>query len=301
MEDWFRHVATANKELRSQLAHMQLMLATPREYGLRVAGHSIMSVTAANKQRYATQRQVGYAGEGKIQTVLFRDAATVEQNALAADGFIETMGEGIPNPRRPGTGTPAAGELWSRVPGRSVAEFLGSLAFPPENYDIEGHRLAAYIEEQIRAGELTDWTIFMPTGDETEVELGGRTFRSIKRSPRADRSTTSRFIVRSILNPPDEAIDLSADEFAEALRQTNDARRLSGAVETGRPSGPSVRAVRGRRPQNGLLLLYPLDPVIAEVGSARPLVGVVISFPESATATQRLYLENTVSQREQQR
>ena len=50
MEDWFRHVATANKELRSQLAHMQLMLATPKEYGLRVAGHSIMGVTAANKQ-----------------------------------------------------------------------------------------------------------------------------------------------------------------------------------------------------------------------------------------------------------
>src|SRR5690606_36907689 len=46
MEDWFRHVATANEELRSQLAHMQLMLATPKEYGLRVAGHSIMAVTA---------------------------------------------------------------------------------------------------------------------------------------------------------------------------------------------------------------------------------------------------------------
>lgn len=46
MEDWFRHVATANQELRSQLAHMQLMLATPKEYGLRVAGHSIMAVTA---------------------------------------------------------------------------------------------------------------------------------------------------------------------------------------------------------------------------------------------------------------
>lgn len=107
--------------------------------------------------------------------------------------------------------------------------------------------------------------------------------------------------MKSILNPPDEAIDLSADEYTEALRQTNDARRLSGSAETDRPSGPSIRAVRGQRPQNGLLLIYPIDPVIAVVDTKRPLVGVVVSFPESATATQRLYLENTVSQREQQR
>lgn len=301
MEDWFRHVATANKELRSQLAHMQLMLATPREYGLRVAGHSIMTVTAANKQRYATQLQIGYAGEGKIQTVLFRDAPTIEQNAASTDSFLQSLGPSISNPRRPGTGTPASGELWSRVAGRSVAEFLRSLAFPPENFDIEGTRLASYIEDQIRAGELSDWTVFMATGDQTEVRLAGRTFLSVKRTPRADRSTTSRFIVRSILNPPDEAIDLNADEFAEALRQTNDERRLSGTAETTRPSGPSIRAVRGQRPQSGLLLIYPLDPVIAVVDTISPLVGVVVSFPESATALQRLYIANTVSRREQQR
>jgi hypothetical protein len=51
MADWFTHVATANQELRSDLAYMQLMLQTPKEYGLRVAGHSIMAVTAQNKQR----------------------------------------------------------------------------------------------------------------------------------------------------------------------------------------------------------------------------------------------------------
>lgn len=299
MEDWFRHVATANKDLRSQIAHMQLMLATPKEYGLRVAGHSIMSVTAPNKQRHAVQRQVGYSGEGKIQTVMFRDPGTVEQNAAATEAFIETLGRGAPSPRRPGTGMPANGELWSSVPGRAVAEYLRNLVFPPESYDIEGRRLAAYIDDQIRTGELIEWVVFLAIGDRgTEVELAGRRLRSIRRTPRTDRSTSTRFIVKSILNPPDEAIDLSDDEYAEALRQTNEERRLEGLPETDRPSGPSVRAVRGQRPQNGLLIIYPLDPVLAEVGTMRPLIGVVVSFPESATA-QRLYLENTVGQREQ--
>ena len=299
MEDWFRHVATANQELRSQLAHMQLVLATPKEYGLRVAGHSIMAVTAMNKQRYAVQRQVGYAGEGKIQTVMFRDAATVEQNAAATDTFIDTLGAGTPSPRRPGTGGPARGELWSGVPGRAVADYLRSLTFPPENYDIEGGRLAGYVEDQIQAGELTDWAVFLASGDGAEVEVGSRKVRSVLRTPRADRSTTARFIVKSILNPPDEAIDISDEEFAEALRRTNQERRLEGKPEADRPSGPCVRAVRGLRPQNGLLIIYPIEPVLAEVGTPRPLIGIVMSFPESKTALQRLYLENIVSQREQ--
>jgi len=301
MEDWFRHVATANRDLRSQIAHMQLMLATPKEYGLRVAGHSIMNVTAANKQRYAAERRVGYAGEGKIQTVMFREPGTVEQNATATEAFIETLGSGVLSPRRPGTGMPAKGELWSSVPGRTVAAYLRSLNFPPESSEIEGGRLAGYIEDQIsRAGELTDWVIFLATGEDgIEVELAGRRFHSVQRSPRTDRSNSTRFIVKSILNPPDEAIDLADDEFVEALRLTNEERQLGGEPETDRPSGPCIRAVRAQRPQNGLLIIYPLDPNLAQVGTTRPLIGVVVSFPESATALQRLYLENTVGQREQ--
>jgi hypothetical protein len=299
MEDWFRHVATANKDLRSQIAHMQLTLATPKEYGLRVAGHSIMSVTAPNKQRHAAPRQVGYAGEGKIQTVMFRDSGTVEQNATATDAFVETLGRGTLSPSRPGTGTPADGELWSSVPGRAVAGYLRSLVFPPESKDVESGRFADYIEDQIRTDELTEWTVFLATGERgTEVELAGHRFPSIRRTPLPDRSTPTRFIVKSILNPPDEAIDLSDDEYAEALRQTNEKRRLEGQSEADRPAGPSIRMIRGQRPQNGLLIIYPLDPVLAEVGTMRPLVGVVVSFPESNTALQRLYFENTVAQRE---
>jgi hypothetical protein len=301
MEDWFRHVATANKELRSEIAQMQLMLATPKEYGLRVAGHSIMSVTAANKQRYALERSVGYAGEGKIQTVMFREPGIVEQNAVATEVFIEALdSNSVLSPRRPGTGVLAKGELWSSVPGRTVAAYLRSLNFPPESNEIAGGRLAGYIEDQIRVGELTEWVVFLAAGDRgIEVELAGRRFPSVQRSPRTDSSTSTRFIIKSVLNPPDEAIDLADDEFAEALRLTNKERRLEDKPETDRPAGPCIRAVRAKRPQNGLLLIYPLDPVLAEAGTARPLIGVVVSFPESDTALKRLYLENTVRQREQ--
>ena len=183
--------------------------------------------------------------------------------------------------------------------GTAIASYLRTLSFPPENYDIQGGRLAEYIEAQVQLGELTDWTIFVPEGNGTMVELGGRQHQSVERQPRADRSTSSRFIVKSILNPSDESIDLDATEFAHALRQTNDDRRLEQLAETNRPSGPSIRSVRGRRPHNGLLIVYPIDPSVAQAGTARPLIGIVVSFPDSQKALSRIYVENTVSRREQ--
>lgn len=298
MEDWFRHVATANRELRSQLAHMQLMLETPREYGLRVASHSIMRVTAVNKQRYAFQQQVGYGGEGKIQTVMHRDAASIELNAAATDLFLEELPACTRPPARHRSDATARGLFWPDVAGRAIASYLRSLSFPEEAHDIQGRSLAAYIDLQMQQNELTSWTVFVPEGGGTMVRVGEHTIQSIKRQPRADRLTSSRFIVKSILNPSDEAIDLGAAEFADALRQTNEDRRIEGMAETDRPSGPSIRAIRGRRPQNGLLIIYAIDPAIVDAGTSRPLIGIVASFPESQTALRTGYVENVVSKRD---
>ncbi len=301
MEDWFRHVATANKELRSQFFHMQQIGATPKEYGLRVEAHSLLEVTAPGKQRHATQRSSSYAGEGKIQTVMFRDRERVEANARVTDTFIENLGTGIVSPPGPGRSRPAAGELWRNVSGRDVADFLLNLSFPPESPELNGARMARYIQDQIGAGELTQWTVYLPSADSKEVSLGGRRFSSIKRTPRGDRSSAERYIVRTILSPFDEAIDLTDAEFQAALRDANRERQAAGDPPADRPSGPSIRKVRGARPQNGLLIIYALDPDIAlDPGvTERPVIGVVVSFPDSEKALRRVYVENTVRRREE--
>jgi len=301
MEDWFRHVATANKELRSEFIHMQQTGATPKQYGLRVEGHSILNVTAPNKQRHATPRQVSFAGEGKIQTVMFRAPTLVEQNATMTDGFIEGLGQGTQSPVRPGSGGKTAkGELWRNVPGLVVADYLFALSFPPENLQIEGGKLAQYIRAQMAQNELTEWTVFLPTADGKGVNLGGRPISSVKRTPRDDRTADDRYIVRTTLSPFDEAIDLTEEEFTEALDKSNRERQEEGKPATDRPSGPSIRKVRGKRPSSGLLIVYPLDPDVAGIGTSRPVIGVVVSFPDSPTARRRLYYENTVRAREEQ-
>ena len=299
MEDWFRHVATATRDLRAQFAHMQLTGATPKEYGLRVEAHSVMTVTALNKQRHAGQRASSFAGEGKIQTVMFREHSIVETNAALADSFLERLGDGIVSPRRPFSGGTAQGALWQGVAGQAVADLLSQFTFPPENVDIESDQLAAYIRRQMGEGELTHWTVFVPSANGTQVTLGGRTFGSVKRTPKADRQTDSRYVVGTILSPLDEAIDLTDEEFERALRQTNEERRAEGKDDGDRPAGPDIRRVRGERPRNGLMILYPLDPAVPGINTDRPVIGVMISFPESTTAVRRVFVENTVRIREQ--
>ncbi len=192
--------------------------------------------------------------------------------------------------------------LWRGIEGRYVADFLGSLSYPPENVEIEASALAGYVRDQIANGELTSWTVFLATGDGRPVQLGSRTVASVIRRPLVKQREAGRYVVKSILNPPDEAIDLTDAEHAEAMRRTAEARTLAGDPPPDRPSGVDIRGVRGRRPENGLLIIYALDPKTDElVDWDGAIIGTVISFPDSATANRRIYLENTVLQKERAR
>jgi Z1 domain len=309
MEDWFRYVATAQRELREQFFEMAQMNATPKDFGLKIGVHDILEVTARNKQRHGELRQSSYAGEGKVQTVMFRDRQTVERNAAITDDFISSLGAGTDNPRRPGPGNRTAdGTLWSGVPGREIAEYLKNLTFPPESSQVDGKKLAAFINDQLamQLPELTGWTVFLATGSEKEVDLAGRRIRCVLRNPRKPRngqqSAEDRFIIGTTLSPLDQAIDLTDAEFDQSLATTNRERRSRGVVQsdTNVPSGEFIRKVRGTRPQNGLLIIYPIDPDKAEVEPTdRPVISVVVSFPDSDAADKRVYLINSVRQREE--
>ncbi|MBB4147806.1 Z1 domain-containing protein [Sphingobium scionense] len=295
MEAWFRHLATVNEDLRAQLAHMKITLARPKDYGFSIATHSVMTVTAANKRRYAVERPVSYGGEGKIQTVQFRDTDNVIVNAAAIDGLLTELGTPEIDPPRPGGRGAASGLIWHGVPGSRIAALLDSVAFPPESIDVDGRRMASYVTAQLARGELTDWTVFVPAGTGAPVLAGGHSLRSVRRSPISTSDT--RFITKSILSPLDEAIDLTDDQYRRALEMTNRILDEKGELPADRPSGQQIRAARGDNPRRGLLLLYPIDPANAGLAPGTPVYGVVVSFPRSPTAAAEWRLENSVQQR----
>lgn len=311
----YRHVASAAEELREQLDHMQALGETPERYGLKIQSHSVLLVTARNKMRYTNEYEVSFAGQGKIQTVFDRDPAVIRANAvhtadfLARQGAPAATGRAITLP----DGTQAAWNgrlIWTQVPGTEVASWLRRLRFVPESYDVSGLRMAEYIEVQATVGELTDWTVVVPaTGTGRSMKLGNHEVKAARRKvlDREGRAIRKdRYVVGTILDPWDESIDLDPARFVAALELTNRARADKGLKPEDRPAGGPIRAVRGKGwaeagvtgdPRRGLVIIYPLDPAEPAIDVDVPIVGVVLSFPESDTARVVRYRFNTVLDR----
>jgi hypothetical protein len=296
---WFRHVATAAEELREQLDHMAALGEKPKTYGLKIQSHDHLLVTAANKMRHATQVQVSFAGEGKNQTVFQTDERVIRGNAAMVSSLLADAGE-------PDEAGAAGDAVWSGVDGALIASCLSKMTFPPESYDVNGVRLADYIRAQIQQRELTQWTVSLRAGDGRPLFLGNRSIRTIRRKRIDDRLRPGRHVIKTILSPRDESVDLDEDQFRAALQLTNRKRADKSLQPTDVPGGPEIRRIRGLgspgdgipgHPERGLLLIYPLSPEEAELNLDVPIVGVVVSFPASERATAVRYRYNSVLSR----
>jgi len=296
LELWFRHVATAGEELRERINHMAMIGATPEVYGLRIRSHDILLVTSQNKMAHAEEYQVSFQGEAKIQTIFFADEARNKRNADTITSFLNRLGL----PVKPQTDPRQAEErrIWKKVEGHAVADLLGNLLFPEEAHEVNATRLRAYVRAQLDAGELSDWTVAVLSGDGESLDINGWLFKTIGRTPIPRGKDSGRYVVKTILSPRDEAIDLNAAEFEKALTETNRKRALAEKDRKTAPDGPEIRKVRGEDPKRALLLIYPLSPDKAEVGfRSIPIFGVVISFPDSKSGRATRYRFNKVEQR----
>jgi hypothetical protein len=186
------------------------------------------------------------------------------------------------------------------VPISEVVTFLNAFVTHEAAIKVNSRVLADYIAQQ-DAGELASWTVVLLNGDGEDVQFGDHTIKSLRRAANERcykleaQKQLRRFIIRRLLAPRDEAIDLNEEAYAAALHATvrewqEDPGRSRRQTAPEIPSGTSIRASRGRlTPKRGLLLLYPLDPGPAEVEFNGPIMGFGISFPASENARKVSY------------
>ena len=310
LEEWFQHITEASEELRTEFDHMAAIGGTPRQYGLKVRSHSVLLVTSRVKMQNATTLSLDFSGAGEETVVFHRDLAKLAANLLATESFLAAIGpatERDPTRNRPGgTGhTWEGARLWTGVTGQAIATFLGRYSTHEAAVKVNSLVLADYIRSQ-PAGELDRWTVAVLSGHGNEVQLGGERIASVARAHN-DRcydltlqKQLNRFIIRRLLAPRDEAIDLDEAEYAQALQIAinewqRDPARSRRQVPPEVPSGPSIRTVRGRRvPGEGLLLIYPLDPKPGEIEFAGPVIGIGVSFPAKENTRKVSYTVNNV-------
>jgi hypothetical protein len=266
LEDWFRHVATVEAEIRIDVKRYETEGVTPETYATRIRTHPQLAITSALKMRHAEPARVGYAGR-RLQTILFehKDAGWLEGNIAAARTLVRAAADATGGPQSLTGGR----LLFSAVPVDAVAEFLGTYQFHPNAHELRSDLLLRYIAEQNGYGDLVRWNlaIMAAAGPQLgSVDLGLiEPVGAIGRAPL--KSSKSYADIKALMSTPDRVVDL---DLSTADRRQND-ETLQGL----RPFG------------TGLLLLYPISRNSPPETAARMpmdavdhVIGVGLVFPD---------------------
>lgn len=318
MVEWFGHIADAAEELRQEFDNMVAAGATPKQFGLRVKSHSVLTVTSRAKMRNARAMQLTYSGD-LLQTIVFPNRKDdITANFKATDRFINALGPStdLNDQHFVPQGQKWNGHLWRDVPALSVISFLRDYRTHLASFRIMSPLIADFIEEMNKDNELTNWTVALigkDTGPDDQYRtVGGASVNMLKR--RRTTEHADRYSIKTLISPRDQAIDLTEAEWKAALDLSqktwrNDTDRNEGKEPPSEPRGPQIRHVLGEgvaeagipaRRERGLIMLYLLDPDgagVDELKDADPVVAWAISFP-SSTSERRVsnsrYIANSV-------
>lgn len=316
--EWYGHIADAAEELRQEFDNMAAAGATPRQFGLRVKSHSVMTVTSPTKMKNARPVQLSYSGD-LLQTIVFHNQkGPLSENFQATSRFINSLGTPLDlnDQLYKRAGQNWSGHLWRDVQALDVIGFLREYRTHQASFRIMSPLIADFIEEMNKDGELISWTVALigkeSGSDKILCPIGHVAVSSLERkraTPHEDR-----YSIKTLISPRDQAIDLTEAEWMAALELSqktwrNDSERNEGKTPPTEPRGPQIRHVLGTgvpekgipsRSERGLLMLYLLDPKssgVNEIKDGDPIAAWAISFPSSNSerrVSNSYYIANSV-------
>ena len=304
-QGWYTHITESIEELRDELARMQSVNATPRDFGLRVRSHpDTLVVTARNKigSGRPIRVMIGLANNFVETAILRRDRPSLAANLQAAVSLTESLRRGGFPPENGESVN--GGRLVRGVPVPIVDAFL--MAF--RNHEGSPTTATEPVRNYIRArqtDELAEWDVLFagvtperaPPESLNDSSLG---FPLIcqRRAP-GSRSDERMLMVTSRQRVSSRGIERTGltDEEAHRAEEEYDNRNPSPGGRRANYPDWIYRKVRTRP----LLVVHLL--AIGEAGDdlrrATPVVAWSISFPSTRREEERVeYVVNTTWYRE---
>ncbi len=306
--NWYAHIQEAMDDLQDQLKRMELVKATPEQFGLAVRSHpETLIVTARNKMGRSQQVpvRVGLAEQLIETTRIAIDKRQIPLNRVAGEKLVRAaMNDGV----HLGPAS-SSGFLLQGVDVGLVQEFLREFRAEPGDRPANPLTDPTLIRDYIDArasSELGKWDIFIASSTSKEVEP--QPFAEFEITP-FERSVDPVAVKNNVLLISGKSRRIgSADDEAEGLTiaQKQAARdeffqRQRDAERTSKTINPKCyRQVEGRSPL--LILRYVKARLDEEDGKRLPPEGVLVwglSFPSSHIAGGTVeYLVNTIRLRE---
>jgi len=291
LQDWYRHIAYANMELKKEFEHMERIQATPEEFGIKVLRHhpGLLAITSAGKSRDTKKIKLSFAGTSP-GTLIF-DEKKSKHNFKSLVNMTDSIGKQPDNlndiNRR--------GYLWNELKPDFIINFLKTYDYPSDTTHIfSPARISEFIERQIPNRELTEWTLFIASKKE-------KVFKRHKVGE-LEVSCTQRTPIRNIENGiiSLKGIRSSADEFSyikkELEKQFKKEHEKFNENKVKKDQISFNRFfLQEKRPKNhGLLIIYLIANngkqtknypySIDYYGINEPVVAFFVSFPISPTA-----------------
>lgn len=290
LRNWFRHLAMVEHEIRLDIDRYEEQDLTPKDFGPRIRSHP--TLLATQKLGAAKLAYTSYGGR-RVQTRYFRhrDGNWLERNLVAAGALLAAIdAEGIAPDRQQDEGGPV---VFREVPAALVRSFLEEYESHPDSPDLNRDMLLKYIDKELGDGSLARWSVAVMAADDDAlgtVTLGAHTFGRVVRSRLADGVGTdpdARADIKTLMSKEHRVVDL--DIGPAAARRLPEERLMA------------LRNEDQRLRNQGLLLLYPIDPVSApgvsdneareKLDAAGEVIGMALVFPGNAKlAVQNSYI-----------
>lgn len=300
-QGWYAHISESIEELRDELARMQSVNATPKDFGLRVRSHpDTLIVTARNKMGsgQVLRVMIGLANSFIETAILRRDRRSLELNRQAAVALAEDLRQkGFPPEKGESVG---GGRLIRSAPVSVVDSFL--MAFRnhegSQKTDIEPVR--SYIDAR-RADELAVWDILFP--GITAVEESPKSLRDsslgfpliCQRRGAGDRSDARTLMVTNRQRVSSRGVEktgLTEPEVRHAEEYFDSGQH--GSKPERRANYPDWTYRRFRSKPLLVVHLLAIGKEGEDLSNETPVVAWSISFPSTQREEERVeYAVNT--------
>ncbi len=296
---YYLHITRASRELMDLASAIAKAGQTPSDVGMRVLdGYGNLRVTAAAKMRASALMSTSFAGQRAETLVMLKEQGPMLRNYSKLEQLVELVVKHaqVPVDRLHGSGS---GQFHEGIAPEIVLDFLDGFQVSPRVLSANPSPIRQYIRAQMAKGELIRWTVAIAAGNSpNRLTLpGAEGLHLIQRKPvtGTSRVLSTECEVGVLVNPAHEALGLEPVMAMKALKETEEDFRMRGKEAPKRASGEKLRAHRD--PAEGLLLVYPIDPVASGVNVDTreiPIVGYAIAFPQSETAERISYRVNQV-------
>lgn len=165
--NWYREIAEATEELKSELAHMKSLELTPRDFGLRIRrDDTALEITARNKMRTAGKCEVRTSYWGDVfETPYFSTLVRDNEDNLAATKIWlhEIVNDGAQVVKVKGR----ASYILPDVPVNEIANFLGKIRTSDKNLKFDRTNITNFIA--FNKDELANWDVIVVGGTGREI------------------------------------------------------------------------------------------------------------------------------------